>query len=196
MERSERKLMITPMVAAVFLILLLTDRTGLVTVTLLAAFLHECGHILAARVMKIPFRKMRIDFTGARLEIGGRMLSYREEWLLAIAGPFASLFFAAFGAILWNISQLAVYFSCASLLLGLLNLLPIRTFDGGRMLESALLGLCGERVAYRILNVSSFLFLFLLWATSVYFLLRAGDGISLFFFSVSLFWHLFEVYRW
>ena len=191
MKEKKAKLVIAPTVALVFSWLMLTDRSGLVSVTLLAALLHECGHILAAKALKIPFRKMRVDFMGARLEIGGRMLSYREEWLLAAAGPIASLAFAALGGLLWQDSPLAVYFSCASLLLGLLNLLPIRSFDGGRMLEGALLAFLEERSVRRVLTVSSFLFLFLLWSISVYFLLRVGDGISLFFFSVSLFSRFF-----
>ena len=119
------------------------------------------------------------------------MLSYREEWLLAAAGPITSLLGAAFGGLFWRFSALAGYFSCASLLLGLLNLLPIRSFDGGRMLEGALLSFLEERSVRRVLGVSSFLFLFLLWSFSVYFLLRAGDGISLFFFSISLFSRFF-----
>lgn len=192
MKRKKTRLVVAPTVALVFCALLLTDRSGLVSVTLVAALLHECGHIVAARAMKIPFRKMRIDFMGARLEIGGRMLSYWEEWLLAAAGPITSLLGAAFGGLFWGVTQLAVYFSCASLLLGLLNLLPIRTFDGGRMLEGMLLAFWDEERARRVLMGSSFLFLFLLWSISVYFLLRVGDGISLFFFSVTLFSRFFS----
>lgn len=186
------KIRVAPRVVLLFAILLITDQSGLALVTLLAAAFHECGHLLAARAMKIPFRAMRIDLMGARLEIGGRMLSYREEWLLSAAGPIASFFAAAGAAAFWESSRLAVYFSCASLLLGALNLLPIRSFDGGRMLECALSAIPDARVAERVTSACSFLFLFLLWAIAVYFLIRTGDGISLFFFSVSLFLHFFE----
>ena len=170
----------------------LTDRSGLVWVTLLAAALHEGGHLLAARVMRIPFRAMRMDHLGVRLELGGRMPSFGEEWLLCAAGPLASLLCAALAAPLWPRWEMAASFSCASLLLGLLNLLPIRSFDGGRMLESLLSFLCGPRVGDRILTLTSLLFLFLLWATAVYFLLRVGDGLSLFCFSLGLFLRFWE----
>lgn len=192
MKMRLKKIRIAPKVLLLFSVLLVCDQTGLAFVTLLAAACHECGHILMARALKIPFRTMRIDLMGARLEIGGRMLSYREEWLLSAAGPIASFFAAAAAAVFWENSRLAVYFSCASLLLGVLNLLPIRSFDGGRMLGCALSAAFDSNVTERVLSACSFLFLFLLWAVAVYFLIRVGDGISLFFFSVSLFLRFFD----
>lgn len=173
-------------------ILAFADRTGLGIATLCAALFHECGHLLAARWMGIPFRSLRIDFNGARLEIGGRMPSFGEEWLLAASGPIASLLGAALGALFWRTLPVSVYFSCASLLLGILNLLPIRSFDGGRMLECMLARCLSVRMLDWVMKLTSFLFLFLLWATAVYFLIRVGNGISLFFFSLSLFLRFLE----
>ncbi len=193
MRRTEVR--ITPFVAVLVLGLILTDDNGLCLMTLLAALLHECGHFLAARLLRIPLGDLRLDLLGARLEVRGRMLSYAEEWLLCAAGPATSLICAALGAGLWSVEGIARYaitFSCASLVLGLLNLLPIRTFDGGRMLEVALLCAFSERTALRMMRTCSFLLLFLLWAIAVYFLLRVGDGLSLFCFSMSLFSRFFD----
>ena len=186
---------ITPFVAVLLLGMLLTDRSGVCLMTLLAALLHECGHFLAARLLRIPLGNLHLDLLGARLEVRGRMLSYAEEWLLCAAGPAVSLTLAALGATLWSVPPLAEYarqFSCASLVLGLLNLLPIRTFDGGRMTETMLLSRFSERVVQSVMRTCSFLLLFLLWAVAVYFLLRVGDGLSLFCFSMSLFSRFFE----
>ena len=174
------------------LVLLLVEEWEICLLTLLAAFLHECGHMLAARLLDIPLRDLHMDFLGARLEVRGRMLSFSEEWLLAAAGPFVSLLFAALAATLWYISGYAAVFSCASLVLGLLNLLPIQGFDGGRMIETTLSFFCGVRVSRAMMRVLSFFFLFLLWASAVYFLLRAGDGLSLLFFSMALFLRFFD----
>ena len=185
-------LRISPVVAGMLVLMALSDRSGLCAITLLAALLHECGHLLAAKAMGIPLRQLRIDFLGARMEVTGRMLSYGEEWLLCAAGPLTSLLLAALAAPLWSLSPHAQMFSCASLVLGFLNLLPIRTFDGGRMLESALSAHFSVRTVRRVLRLSSFLFLFLLWATAIYFLLRVGDGLSLFAFSMSLFFRFFD----
>ncbi len=172
--------------------MLLSDRAGLGLVTLMAAAVHEGGHLIAARGMHIPLSLLRMDLLGARLDVSGRVLSYGEEWLLCAAGPVASLLFAAAAAPFWRTCEYAALFSCASLILGLLNLLPVRTFDGGRMLESTLLSFFGERVARRVMRGCTFLFLFLIWAGAVYLLLRAGDGLSLLCFSMSLLTRFFE----
>ncbi len=185
------RLRILPTVALATALLLMEQRE-ICLLTLLAALLHECGHILAARLMRIPLCDLRMDFLGARLEVGGRMLSFGEEWMLSAAGPLASLLCSAVAACLWKSSTYAAIFSCASLVLGLLNLLPIQGFDGGRMTETTLSFFCGVRVSRAVMRALSFLFLFLLWACAVYFLLRAGDGLSLLFFSMALFLRYFD----
>ena len=172
--------------------LLMIEQREICVLTLLSALLHECGHLLAARLLRVPLKDLHMDFVGARLEVGGRMLSFGEEWLLAAAGPLASLLCAAGGALLWGRVAYADVFSCASLVLGLLNLLPIQGFDGGRMTEAAVMCWFGVRVSRIVMRGLSFLFLFLLWASAVYVLLRAGDGLSLLFFSMALFLRYFD----
>lgn len=183
---------IAPTTAILLICAIVLDRSGVSFLTVAAAALHELGHLTAARLLKIRPHEMRLDVLGARLEITGRVLSYGEEWLLAAAGPIASLIGAALGALLWRVTPYAEIFSCASLVLGLLNLLPIRTFDGGRMLECFCVSALGVRGAQRIMTGSSFLFLLLLWIVAVYFLLRAADGLSMFCFSLSLFLRFFD----
>ena len=187
------KFHIQPTALIFFLWTLFVNEGNIGIITLLAAFFHECGHILAAKRMHIPLRSLRLDLLGARLEASGRMLSYTEEWLLCAAGPLVSLTLSAAAAPLWRFSSSTIAFSCVSLLLGCLNLLPIRTFDGGRMMECWLCSFLSVRIAGNIMRIISFVFLFLLWATSVYFLLRVGDGLSLLLFSMSLFFRFFSL---
>ena len=192
MRVKNKAISISPAALIVLGFMLLTDRTGISLITLFAAALHEAGHLAAAKCLHIPPRALRMDLLGARIEVEGYLLSYGEEWLLCAAGPLTSLLCAAVAALLWEHLVVARVFSCTSLVLGILNLLPIRTFDGGRMLECTLCRFFGERFSARWMALCSFLFLFLLWATAVYFLLRAGDGLSLLCFSMSLFFRFFE----
>ncbi len=178
-------------VAAALIGMMILDRSGVCLLTVAAAILHECGHLLAAWRLHIPLHQLRLDFLGARMEVRGRMLSYGEEWLLSAAGPLTSLLSAAAAALFWRFEWARV-FSCASIVLGLLNLLPIRTFDGGRMLECLLNHFLGTVLARPVMRLTSFLFLFLLWACAVYFLLRVGDGLSLFCFSIGLLLRFFD----
>lgn len=184
-----------PAAAVMLVSLLLTDRTHLALAAVIAAAVHEAGHLAAARAMGIPVRAMRFHMLGAGLVPGGRLLTYGEEFLLCIAGPLASLLFAAVPAPLWQRSRFAAALSCASLILGVLNLLPIRAFDGGRMLEAAVSARWSPAVSDTVLTATSLVSLFLLWAIAVYFLLRAGDGLSLWCFSMSLFSRFFAALK-
>lgn len=192
MEKKKMRVRIAPAAATLFAGMLLTDRSLLCLAALSAAAFHELGHLAAARLLHIPLRSLQLDLIGARLDVEDRLLSYGEEWLLCAAGPLFSLLLAALPVGLWEICPFARLLSCASLLLGLLNLLPIRTFDGGRMLSAFLSSTVGDSVSARLLNACSFLFLFLLWSGAVYCLLRVGDGLSLLCFSMSLFSRFFE----
>ena len=189
---KKRNLLIHPILLIFVLVMQLTDRSGIGGITLLAAGIHEAGHFIAAKLLRIPLKNIRLDLLGARLNVSGRIISYGEEWLLCAAGPLASLLCSALVAPFWENSRYTVLFSCASLLLGILNLLPIRTFDGGRMMECCLLSFVSFEKTQKILRGFTFLFLFLLWATALYFLLKANDGLSLLCFSMSLFERFFE----
>ena len=183
---KRKRLLIQPLAIIYLLCMLTVDKSGIAAMSLLAAALHEVGHLIAARFLKIPIRAMRFDLLGARIDVKGRILSYGEEWLLCMAGPLASLVFSIVGSFFWSYGKLPVAFSCASLLLGLLNLLPIQTFDGGHMLECTLLFFTTPQKSEQVVRVCTFLFLWLLWAFSAYLMIKIGDGVSLFFFTMSL----------
>lgn len=189
---KRKRFFIQPLALIYLLFMLFCDKSGMALISLLAAALHEVGHLVAARFLKIPIGCMRFDLLGARIDVKGRILSYGEEWLLCVAGPLSSLIFSIIGSFFWSHTRLAVAFSCASLILGLLNLLPIQTFDGGRMLECALLSFASPKRTGNILRGCTFLFLWLLWAFSAYLMIKIADGISLFFFTITLLARFFE----
>lgn len=194
MGRGKRSMRVSadPITIAVYVGLFVTDRTGLCLVLLLAATVHEIGHLTAARIRNVPVSALRIELLGARIETGGGLLSYGSEWLLAAAGPVASFAGAAIAVPFRNGSEFAARFCAVSLLLGTLNLLPVGTFDGGRMAQCAFAKFFGASVSHRVCRALSFGTLFLLWSISVYLLLRVGSGISWLGFSVSLFNRFFE----
>ena len=150
-----------------------------------AAFLHELGHILAAWGWGVPMRGMRLDLFGARMELGGQ-ISYRTELAVAAGGPLVSLLAAALAFPLGSAWGGASLFAAVSLGLGLLNLLPVRGLDGGRMLSCGLSLLLGERAADLTLRLTTGLALGSLWLLSVYCLLRLGETLTLFTFALCL----------
>lgn len=183
---KKRKWSVTPIGAVMLLGALIADVGGVLRASILAALVHEAGHLLAARLQKIPLVSLRFDVLGARLDVGDRLIGYREEWLLCAAGPLTSLLLSLLMAPLWRFGSFFFAVSCASFLLGLLNLLPVRGFDGGRMAEAFLCRFFGARVGFSVMTLITHTALLLLWSVSVYFLLRTGGGIALFCFSLSV----------
>lgn len=156
---------------------------------LVAALLHELGHIAAAWGWGVPLRGLRLDLFGARMELGGR-IPYRAELAVAAGGPLVSLLAASLAFPLGRVWGGAYLFAAVSLGLGMLNLLPVRGLDGGRMLSCGLSLLLGERAAYVTLGVTTGLALGSLWLLSVYCLLRLGETLTLFTFTLCLLFRL------
>lgn len=166
----------------------------------LAALIHELGHLAAAVACGVRITGMRLDLFGARLELPG-LLSYRQELLVALGGPAANLLTATVLFRAWTACGCPVCGASPSLsgwalVLGVLlpaslglcavNLLPVASLDGGRILSCLLSLTLGADAARRVLRLLSLFLLSLLWLLSVYALLRAGQFLSLFVFSFSL----------
>lgn len=163
-----------------------------VVVIVVAAGLHELGHALMAWSVGIPIQTMRLDLFGARMELGG-MLSYKRELAMAAGGPFVNLLSAAFALPLcawWGFEGSAGLFLIASLGLGGLNLMPVQSLDGGRMLECVLSLLFGAEIGEGVVRLTTGFFLGGLWLLSVYSLLRVGQMLSLFAFTLCLLFRL------
>lgn len=159
---------------------------------LLAAALHEMGHIAVAKICNIDLGELRLSIFGASLTPRSLLCSYKKEILLCIAGPLVNLISALLLAPLFDgASGFGGLFIRASLFLGLLNLLPIHELDGGRILFCLLSLRLSVGAATRIIKVISFALIFSLWCLSVYLLLRLSSSLSLFVFSLTLFSKIF-----
>ena len=193
--KSERILRIGILPAIIFCIMLVFQPAGVVLPSLGGAIVHECGHLMAAVIMGIPLRSLDIGLFGASLRVRGSLISYPKEFFLCAAGP-AMNFLSALTVVIFSehrgyYSECGEWFASVSVMLGLLNLMPAEGFDGGRMLSVLLSSALGPRISARIISVSSFLSIVILWMFSVYLLLRYGTSLSLFVFTLSLFYRLF-----
>lgn len=163
-----------------------------------AVALHECGHLFCARLLNIRVLRLEFSMLGAQMNIDNTYLSYKHEFLLAMAGPLAGWLGFALCFPLSNrfcalpfFSEFLLPFSVISLCLCLFNLIPIDTLDGGRMLRCVLSSLFSPECADLVLKITSFLTLLSLWLLSVYMMLKIVSGLTLFIFSAMLFVRFF-----
>ena len=160
------------------LFLLLTDTPILLTALLPAALLHELAHYAVLRLCGVRTARFTLTGLGASLYVPElHRLSYGAELLSAAAGPLMNL-------LLWVLLSLTgreelTLFAGAQMVLGVLNLLPVRPMDGGRILWLATAYLTepytADRVAAAVgLAASSALLALCLWLV-----LTTGNGLFL-----------------
>ena len=175
--------------ALLFLAALMFTGKQTVFAILLAAAVHECGHLLAARLLGIKLQRMELDLFGAKLLPRGVIRSLSAEWGLAAAGPLFSVLFAL---ILLPFSfRFAVSARLASASFAVFNLLPIAGFDGGRMLFTASARFLPFRIAEMICAACTYLALLFLFCLSACLLLRYGQNLALFVLCAVLFAKIF-----
>ena len=189
-KRQKMKLGVSFFSLLILLSLILT-RSYLSLVALVAAALHECGHILAAKLCRIPLVQMKLGIFGATLQTDRALCSYGKEIILAAAGPLTNLLCFALCRVADAKSETAELFALASLVLAILNLLPISELDGGRIVYCTLASIFSVEVARKVVDALSFAIIFSLWTLSVYLILRLGASLSLFVFSCFLFGKIF-----
>ena len=110
--------------------------------------IHELSHCLVARRFRIPINGITLFIFGGVAELGDEPPSARAEFLMAAAGPAASLalglgFHGLSDALVAAdaaepITAVAGYLRLLNLTIGGFNLVPAFPLDGGRMLRALL----------------------------------------------------------
>ena len=113
---------------------------GWLVVVFLSVLVHELGHALVARRLRVPILGIDLHFFGGAAKMGRMPTSPREEILIAAAGPAVSLAVALVALLLHLATQIGpiAYLAAINLVLGLFNLLPALPMDGGRILRALL----------------------------------------------------------
>lgn len=109
---------------------------------------HELSHSLVGRHFGLPIKGITLFIFGGVAELKEEPVSPKVEFLMAVAGPVASLLLAF---VCWRLEILALardwpipfigvahYLALLNLVLAIFNLLPGFPLDGGRMLRAAL----------------------------------------------------------
>lgn len=154
-----------------------------------AAFVHEAGHLICLKTNGVNIYGITILPFGAVIRSDAEKLTYRKEAWAALAGPLAGLCAAAVsGVLFWVLRDpYTLFFAAANVTLSLVNLVPVRTLDGGRAFEAwAFSRMPFEKAECVAENVSYGAFVFLTFA-ALGLLAFTGCNFSLVIFCVCLF---------
>lgn len=115
--------------------------------------IHELAHSVVARIYRIPVRSITLFVFGGVAQITRDATRPLGEFLMAIAGPGASLVIAAILLGGWalagggddsTLELTLVWLGSMNLVVGLFNLIPAFPADGGRVFRSAIWGVSGN----------------------------------------------------
>lgn len=167
---------------ALFWILLIFafDTPGVAVMTLLCAAVHEIGHIAAMGFVSTG-SSLFSSLSGLRLKTS-RLLSYKEEITVAAGGPAMNIVIAIPCLLMHNSFDGYFYvLGVLSLCTALSNLLPIRGYDGYKILSAWLSSRLGADRTEQILGSVSFLFTVAFCYVSLYLMNKADTGYWIFF---------------
>ena len=148
---------------------------GLLSALLLfgSVLVHELAHSLVAEGRGIRVRDITLFIFGGASNITSEASSARDEFLIAVVGPLASLTLAGLFWLLAHVlppntdgAAVATYLSLANLLLAAFNIVPGFPLDGGRVLRAVVWAITGDmQRAVRIASYvgQAFAFLVITW---------------------------------
>lgn len=166
-------------VAAALSAVLILDSDYRVICCVFAAVLHELGHLLMMRCFCIRVHLVKISIFDVLIK-ADRPRRFCQDICVNLGGPAMNLLCAA---IFMPFHQGLFY---ANLALGIFNLLPVMTLDGGRLLYLMLSRRFLPKTCCMILRLTTFVLLLPLLTAGLLMLFRSGYNYSLLAISLYL----------
>ena len=113
--------------AAVFCLL---DDFGIAMTALCACMIHETGHIIAAVICNVKIERITFSFSGIKMLSESKVTAISKDIFILLSGPLINLLTAYFYFHTGNYFPFSV-----NLILGIFNLLPFTSLDGGVILK-------------------------------------------------------------
>lgn len=165
---------VSPLFPGLLAVLTAASPDAATAVCVLAAAMHECGHLLAMAACGCPPDSLTMGAFGMRIAAGRtRRTGYARQAMIFLAGPLVNLLS---GGALWLLGCRRA--AAVHLLLAAFNLLPAAALDGGQLLRCALCAAGGGRYAAAALRALSAVVLLPLAAGSFLLFLRGANPSS------------------
>lgn len=172
------------LVVAVMAMVLILDNSNKFLSCFIAAIIHECGHLLCMHICHIKPSLIRLSLFDIVIE-SDSVRNSRDDLFITIFGPAVNLLCAG---VFYFVSPMLFV---SNLVIGLFNLLPVLTFDGGHALEIILSKFFSLRTCSIILRTLTFMMFMPMFTIGVMVLFESTYNYSLLLISLYLFAILF-----
>ncbi len=155
---------------------------------LLAAFLHECGHLLAMKKCGVSVESISVNLGDIAINAANTTCTFKTDVFITLAGVLANLLFALLSGTIWLISSNVFFrdFAVASLCIGFFNILPLSSLDGGNVLCLLLERRFTLKTSENIVSVVTAIFLVPLLIIGFLILFVAENNFSMLFAALYL----------
>lgn len=159
---------------------------------------HELSHSLVARRYGIPITGITLFILGGVAELEEEPKSAKAEFVMAIAGPIASLLLAGIFRVVTLIGValelsepligVVRYLAMMNMVLALFNLVPAFPLDGGRVFRAAVWHWTGDlRRATRVASQSGTVFAYVLMGLGLLQMMTGSLVIGIWWFVIGMF---------
>lgn len=174
---------------ALILLSCVWNNSGVFFVSLAVSFFHELVHLFFIIIFGASVSEIRFSVAGGEIVRSNDMLTNCKEAVISLSAPIINIIVGASLLLFNHQSSLGG----VNLVVGIFNLLPYDTFDGGRGIRLLLQGRIDNKALDFIIAVSSFLICFSFLAIN-WFMIKNHNG-NIFFLGMSLFLLILLVFR-
>ncbi len=154
------------------------------------ALMHETGHIIVMKKCGIKVYEIKILPFGIDIKKQQSITSYKTDIFVGIAGIAVNMLLI-FLSIFLPQNNITQTFVLSNLILIFINVLPIKTLDGGQILEKFIAYKSDIQTAEKIVSIASFICLLLVGSVSIWILLYSSYNFTLFLMCIYLFFGIF-----
>lgn len=149
-------------------------------IIILAALLHEAGHLVAMTACRAEITEIALEPMGARITYDGIRTSYVDDLRIALAGPLFNLLFCLLGVTVFVFfkNEYVLLFVFSHLALAAANLLPVSFLDGGNMLYAALCIKSDQTRAEKVCRVMNVFGRLIMLAANIFALVLSGFNVG------------------
>lgn len=154
--------------------------------------IHEAGHLTAMCILGFPPETIKLSLFEITISDRGRYCRrFFDNFLIILCGPlFNFICFIVFYLLYLLCYEVLFPIAAVNLSVGLFNLLPVMSLDGGQLLYLILSRRLSEKSAEKIVNIITFIFIFPLAALGFLLLFKSKYNFSLLFVCVYLIFSL------
>ena len=173
-----------------FAVLLLWNPSIYSFLPFLAAFLHEMGHITVMKLCGQKIHKITVLPFGVDIKKAPSVSSYKNDIAVSCSGVGANLFLTLFCFFLPPSPEIN-FFSASNIVLAIVNILPIKTLDGGEIVEKTIAYIYGTETAEKVIGITSIISIMLIGALAIWILFSTSYNFSLLLMCIYLFCSIF-----